>query len=479
LALRVYNTLTRRKEEFTPKEPRKISIYVCGVTPYNFAHIGNARPPVVWDCIRRFLEFTGYKVTLIQNFTDVDDKIINRAKELGREPLELSKEYSRVYLEDIEALGVRLANKYPKVSEHIVEIIQMVETLEKNGHAYSVDGDVYFSIDTFPDYGKLSGRTLEEMQAGARVEIDERKKHPMDFALWKAAKTGEPSWDSPWGQGRPGWHIECSAMSLKYLGNCFDFHGGGTDLIFPHHENEIAQSEAYTGCAPFVRYWLHSAFITLGGDKMSKSLGNVATIREVLEHFPAKVVRFWLIGTQYRNPLSFGEDELNSAAKGLERLETARTNLTHCMSLAPIDGDDPQAREIAKMAVDAKTKFVEAMEDDFNTALALGALYELVRESNRWAMGREFRPTVPGLRAIEAVICTLNELGDILGIWFSDKAHDGEGEINDREVEELIAKRQEARKNKDWKQADVIRDQLKAAGIVLEDTVQGVRWRRG
>lgn len=475
MGIRLYNTLTRRKEAFVPREPGKVKIYVCGVTPYNFAHIGNARPPVVWDCFRRFLEYQGYEVTLIQNFTDVDDKIIQRGKELKKDPLALSEEFSKIYLEDLRSLGVLPAEHYPKVSRHIPEILQMVQTLVNKGHAYAVDGDVYFSIESFPDYGKLSGRSVEEMQAGARVDVDDRKRHPMDFALWKAAKPGEPSWESPWGPGRPGWHIECSAMSLQYLGDSFDLHGGGTDLVFPHHENEIAQSEAYTGCTPFVRYWLHSAFITMGGDKMSKSLGNVVTIRELIERYPAKVVRFWLIGTQYRNPISFGEEELNAAAKGLERLETARTNLRYILGISPVDGDDPKAREIANLGVDTRQRFIEAMEDDFNTALALGALYELVRETNRWALDREFRPTVPGQRAIESVLQILEELGNVLGIWFDAKADDG---LSNAEIEKMIEERQDARKSKNWRRADEIRDQLKEAGVILEDTPQGIRWKR-
>lgn len=476
MAIRVYNTLQRQKEEFIPSEPGKVKTYVCGVTPYNFAHIGNARPPVVWDCIRRFLEYKGYDVKLVQNFTDVDDKIIQRGKELGRDPLDISKEYARIYLDDLRRLGVRPADFYPRVSEHMADIVSMVKKLVEKGNAYAVDGDVYFSVNSFSGYGKLSGRSLDDMQAGARVEVDERKHHPMDFALWKAAKPGEPSWDSPWGQGRPGWHIECSAMSLKYLGSGFDLHGGGTDLVFPHHENEIAQSEAFTGEEPFVRYWLHSAFVTMGGDKMSKSLGNIRTIRDIIGVFPGKVVRFWLIGTHYRNPLSFGEDELTAAAKGLERLETARTNLTYLLPLDPVDGDDPRARELANFTVDTRERFNDAMEDDFNTALAIATLQELVRETNRWAFDPDFRPTVTGLLAIGMVVDTLNQLGNILGIWFDERS---ETALSDAAIDDLIVRRQEARKNKDWKAADEIRDQLKEAGVVLEDTPQGIRWKRG
>lgn len=475
MELNVYNTAAGKKEKFIPREPGKVGIYVCGVTPYDYAHIGNARPPVIWDCIRRFLRHLGYDVRLIQNFTDVDDKIIRRAGEKGVDPLDLSREYSRIYLEDLAALGVERADVYPRVSEHIPDIIEMVGTLIKKGHAYVVDGDVYFSIETFPRYGKLSGRSQEEMMAGARVEVDERKRHVMDFALWKAAKPGEPGWDSPWGKGRPGWHIECSAMSLKYLGMGFDFHGGGTDLIFPHHENEIAQSEAYTGEEPFVRYWLHSAFINMGADKMSKSLGNIVTIREACERFGSKVVRFWLLGTHYRNPLSFGEEELKAAARGLERLEIARQNWEHLVSSDTGDGKDEKAAEIVGLARESRKRFDASLADDFNTALALGVLYELVREVNKWCLSGKFQLTAEGKDALKEALSSLKDCGDLLGLWFCESAVE---KISDTEIEKLIVERQEARARKDFKTADEIRDRLKEKGVILEDTPQGVRWRR-
>ncbi|NLW55862.1 MAG: cysteine--tRNA ligase [Firmicutes bacterium] len=477
MVITVYNTLTRQKEEFIPREAGKVSIYVCGVTPYNYAHIGNARPPVVWDCIRRFLEAQGYEVTFVQNFTDVDDKIILRAQELGKEPLALAQEYAEIYLEDLATLGVLPATHYPKVSEHITEIIEMVEGLVEKGHAYVLDGDVYFAVDSFPEYGKLSGRRPEEMMSGARVEVDDRKRTPMDFALWKAAKPGEPAWDSPWGKGRPGWHIECSTMSLKYLESGFDFHGGGVDLIFPHHEIEIAQAEAYNGCAPFVRYWLHSAFITMSGDKMSKSLGNVVTIREACERFTPKVVRFWLLGTHYRNPLSFGEEELKAAARGLERLETAKENWRYLLSTTDQEaGAEAVPEQLSELIRDCKTRFTAAMADDFNTAMALGVLYELVREVNKWALAESFKLTGANRPALEEALSVLQDCGELLGIWFT--AEQATTSLSEEEIKELVEKRQNARANRDFKTADAIRDTLKAKGIILEDTPQGARWKR-
>lgn len=476
MAIMVYNTLTRKKEEFVPRDPGKVGIYVCGVTPYNYAHIGNARPPVVWDCIRRFLRFRGYEVTLVQNFTDVDDKIILHAHQTGEDPLALSARFAQIYLEDMAALGVEPATYYPKVSAHIPEIIAMVKGLMEKGHAYQVDGDVYFAVDTFPEYGKLSARPLEEMLSGARVEADPRKKNPMDFALWKEAKPGEPAWDSPWGKGRPGWHIECSAMSLKYLESGFDFHGGGTDLVFPHHENEIAQAEAYCGTQPFVRYWLHTAFITMRGDKMSKSLGNVVTIREACARFTPKVVRFWLLGTHYRNPLSFGEEELTAAGSGLARLETARENWRHLLSTPVREGAGEIGPEVVAVVAGCRERFIDAMEDDFNTALALGVLYELVREVNKWALAEDFILTAETEKVLREALSLLEELGGLLGIWFHEAPV--ETGLSAEEINALVEKRQEARKRKDFKTADEIRDSLKAAGIILEDTPQGVRWRR-
>jgi cysteinyl-tRNA synthetase len=483
LTLKIYNTLTGKKEEFVPREPGKVSIYACGVTPYNYAHIGNARPPVFWDCARRFLKYHRYDVTYIQNFTDVDDKIINRAAQLKRDPLELAAEYATLYLEDLKALGVLPADKYPKVSEHIPEIIEMIQALVDKGYAYRLDGDVYYSVAKFKDYGKLSGRALDELRAGARVEVNEAKQDPMDFALWKAAKPGEISWDSPWGPGRPGWHIECSAMSLKYLGNGFDMHGGGEDLVFPHHENEIAQSEAYSG-KQFVKYWLHNAFVTISGERMGKSLGNFSTIRDVREKFPPKVIRFWLLGTHYRNPVNFGAEELNAAAKGLERLEIAVFNWKHQLNVQTGDGarasarSDPELlKRLEEIITRTEQEFTGAMEDDFNTPQALASLHELAREINRWVQNNDFQPTIDAKQILTEAVTALTTLGGILGIFYKAGTDSRPNGIDEAQIEENIARRTQAKKDKNWALADQIRDELKNKGVIIEDTPQGVRWR--
>jgi cysteinyl-tRNA synthetase len=479
MSIKVFNTLSKTKEEFIPREPGKVGIYACGITPYNYAHIGNSRPAVFWDCVRRFLKWQGYQVNFVQNFTDVDDKIINRAQELGREPLELAEDYARIYLEDLQRLQVLPADRYPKVSEHIPEIITMTQGLLNKGFAYELAGDVYFEVAKFVPYGKLSGRDLEELQAGARVEVNNAKRDPMDFALWKAAKPGEISWESPWGPGRPGWHIECSAMALKYLGSGFDLHGGGEDLVFPHHENEIAQSEAYTG-SQFARYWLHNAFVTVSGERMGKSMGNFSTIRDVITKFPPQVVRFWLLGTHYRNPISFGPEELTAAARGLERLETACFNWEHLLKQEPAAQADATAEIFAvkERLVKTKADFVAGMEDDFNTPLALSSLYELVREVNRWTQEREFLLTSARRETLAEALATLKLLGgEVLGL-FAKTATDS-AVIDVAAVEALIAQRAQAKREKNWALADGIRDELKQQGVVLEDTPQGVRWRVG
>ncbi len=477
MSIKVYNTLTRSKEEFIPREEGKASIYACGITPYDYAHIGNSRPAVFWDCVRRFLKYRGYKVNFIQNFTDVDDKIINRAKQSGKDPLELAKEFSQVYLEDLGKLGVLPADRYPRVSEHIPEIIEMVQVLINKGFAYVLNGDVYYEVAKFNEYGKLSGRNPEEIQAGARIEVNESKKDPMDFALWKAAKPGEIFWDSPWGPGRPGWHIECSAMSIKYLGTEFDMHGGGEDLVFPHHENEIAQSEAYMGVS-FAKYWLHNAFVTVSGERMGKSVGNFSTIHDVMEKFSPKVVRFWLIGTHYRNPISFGEEELTAAAHGLERLENAKFNWEHLLRAEPIGENDsqPELEGVKKAISQAEEDFIAGMEEDFNTPQALASLYDLVREINRWTQDREFQLTDSAKNLLkEALDCLTTLGGKVLGLFV--ETHN-ESSAADEEIEDLITSRAEAKKNKNWALADQIRDELKTKGILIEDTPQGVRWRR-
>jgi len=474
--IKVFNTLTRSKEEFVPREKGKVSIYACGITPYDYAHIGNSRPAVFWDCVRRFLKYRGFQVTYIQNFTDVDDKIINRSKQSGKEPLQLAEEFSRVYLEDLAKMGVLPADQFPKVSGHIPEIIEMIRTLVEKGYAYELNGDVYFEVGKFKEYGKLSGRDLEEMHAGARVEVNVAKKNPMDFALWKAAKPEEISWESPWGPGRPGWHIECSAMSLKYLGTGFDMHGGGEDLVFPHHENEIAQSEAYSGSF-FAKYWLHNAFVTVKGERMGKSVGNFSTIRDVIERFSPKVVRFWLVGTHYRNPISFGEEELTAAARGLERLENAKFNWEHLLKQdSVVEDSDQELSEIRNAIADAKDEFIAGMEDDFNTPQALAALYDLVREINRWTQEQEFSLTTSAQNVLkDAYECLLVLGGEVLGLFGETE----NGSTDSAEsIEALIASRTQAKKEKNWALADRIRDELKNKGIIIEDTPQGVRWRR-
>ncbi|MCG9969117.1 cysteine--tRNA ligase [Pelotomaculum terephthalicicum JT] len=484
--MEVYNTITRRKQTFQPREPGKVGIYVCGPTTYNYIHLGNARPMVFFDTVRRYLKYKGYDVTYVQNFTDMDDKIIKRAGEEGVNPLELAGKYISEYYQDADNLNVWRADKNPKVTEHIPEIIAMVDKLVQNGSAYVVDGDVYFEVRKFAGYGKLSGRSLEDMQAGARVDVDERKRDPMDFALWKSAKPGEPSWDSPWGQGRPGWHIECSAMSLKYLGSNFDIHGGGFDLIFPHHENEIAQSEAATG-EPFVRYWMHNGFITVNEEKMSKSLGNFFLVRDILAKYPGELVRFFLLSTHYRSPLDFDDEKLTAAGRGLERIKTGLRLLAEALGKSQEEGETGITAEFSAVLDSLKSSFEAAMDDDFNTALAIGVIFDLIREVNTAVqrLGGKLSP------ADRAALLKAKELfisfNEVMGIFKVDQntgeiildnvPEDGTG-LAEGLINLIIEVRQEARKKKDWASADRIRDGLKELGIILEDTPQGVRWKK-
>lgn len=475
--LKVYNTLTRQKEEFASIREKAVDIYVCGVTPYNHPHIGNARPFVTWDVIRRYLEYLHYDVTHVQNFTDVDDKIINKANEQKRSWDQVAGEYIQAYFAVMDKLNVRRAHVYPRVSTHMKEIIDMVKTLIDKGFAYEVDGDVYYRIEKFADYGKLSGRTLEDMQAGARVDVDTRKENPMDFALWKTAKPGEPSWVSPWGNGRPGWHIECSAMSYKYLGPSFDFHGGGSDLIFPHHENEIAQSEACTGCKPFVKYWLHNGFITVNEEKMSKSLGNFFLVLDILEHFPAEVLRFFILSTHYRSPLDFSDERLRESQKSLERLVVAKANL-HEMQVKECGHLSGQAPEYKIMLDNLLQEFTAAMDDDFNTALAISHMFTLAREINKYK--QEYESCIDG-KIVDLFSKTWQVMTGIIGVLEEQEiqvTNEGDALILGNVMETMIAMRAQAKADKNYAQADAIRNALQAAGVVLEDTRDGVRWKK-
>lgn len=479
MSLKVYNTLTKQKEEFVPLTPGKVKMYVCGVTPYNHPHIGNARPFITWDVIRRYLEYTGYEVYHVQNFTDIDDKIINTANKEQVTWDVIANRYIASYFEVMDKLHIRRAHVYPKVSEHISEIVAMVKTLVEKDFAYVVDGDVYYNVEAFTGYGKLSGRNIEDMQAGARVDVDDRKKHPMDFALWKSAKPGEPSWESPWGHGRPGWHIECSVMSNKYLGACFDFHGGGSDLIFPHHENEIAQSEAFTGQEPFVRYWLHNGFITVNEEKMSKSLGNFFLVIDILEHFRPEILRFFVLSTHYRSPLDFSDERLQEAGRSLERLKTAAANLRQLKTLPAVIGGE-EALALSHAAQQAITDFKAAMDDDFNTALAIGVMFGLAKEINIYHSKVNAGHAKLDAAALQTAGQIYEQMAEILGILQNEDSDlkEGDTELVNALMDIIIEIRQEARKKKDWATADQIRDKLAGAGIVLEDSPQGVRWKR-
>ena len=473
--LTVYNTMTRKKEEVHPLRAGEVSIYCCGVTPYNDPHIGNARPFVTWDVIRRFLARKGYKVRYIQNFTDVDDKIIHAANREGVTWKEISDRYIAAYFKAMDALNVRRADVFPRVSETMEDILRMIETLIARGYAYATAaGDVYYRVEAFSRYGCLSGRSLEDMEAGARVEVNETKENPMDFALWKAAKPGEPSWKSPWGQGRPGWHIECSAMSVKYLGDAFDFHGGGSDLIFPHHENEIAQAEpCIDGDEKFARYWLHNGFITIDNEKMSKSKNNFFTVKDILKEFPGEVIRFFILQTHYRSPLDFSDERLREAQTALDRLRNANAVVAE---LTQREGTADTGAELAAQAETFLRDFDAAMDDDFNTALAISQMFGLAKEINRYHQelerGAAFDAANFG-RAADAY----HAMAAIIGIFEQEEAPADDG-LTDALMDLIIGIRQEARAAKNWAVADKIRDGLKEAGVVLEDTPTGVRWKR-
>jgi cysteinyl-tRNA synthetase len=464
--LKIYNTLTRKTEEFQTLEPNLVKMYVCGVTVYNDAHVGHAMSALVFDIIRRYLQYRGYTVKHVMNYTDVDDKIINRAKQLGEDPLKLSQRYIEDYANDLKSLNVLPATSNPQVSKTMPLIIQFIEGLIQKGHAYAAsNGDVYFRVTSDDDYGRLSGRKLEDMQAGARIEVGEAKDHPMDFALWKAAKEGEISWDSPWGKGRPGWHIECSAMNLAELGEQIDIHGGGNDLIFPHHENEIAQSECYTG-KEFARYWVHNGMLQLGGEKMSKSLGNMVTIKSFLSKREADVMRMLVLNGTYRAPLVFNDETLDAAQKNVERLKSALRPAS-----ASASGLKPETDlYLASAANSAKTNFTEAMDNDFNTAGAVAALFELSKAINT---ARDNGATNAELTVAQSVF---KQLAGVLGLKLEEKQGSGD---SDAFINLLIEVRTEVRKQKLWALSDQIRDKLKELGVTIEDSKDGTKWRWG
>ncbi|MCU7814520.1 MAG: cysteine--tRNA ligase [Candidatus Thiodiazotropha sp. (ex Rostrolucina anterorostrata)] len=461
--LKLYNDLTNRKETFQPLKAGKVRMYVCGMTVYDLCHLGHARVMVVFDVAYRYLQASGYDVTYIRNITDIDDKIINRANEKGVPFTELTEEFIQAMHVDADALGVLTPTDEPKATQHMDEILEMISRLIEKGHAYAADnGDVYYSVRSFNDYGKLSGKSIEDLRAGARVELGDAKRDPLDFALWKASKPEEPAWESPWGRGRPGWHIECSAMSTKALGDTFDIHGGGADLTFPHHENEIAQSEGATG-HPFVKYWMHNGFVRINDEKMSKSLGNFFTVREILEHYRAEEIRYFILTSQYRSPLNYDTEHLDNARAALTRIYTALRRLP----VAKAAGGEQYV-----------SRFRDAMDDDFNTPEALAVLFDLVREINRVK-----EADAENAAALGGV---LRELGAVLGILQTDaetylrgSSQAGQDGLSDEEIDTMIQARIDARSGKQWAEADRIRDELQAAGIILEDGAQGTTWRRG
>jgi cysteinyl-tRNA synthetase len=459
MSIQVYNTLTRKKEPFEPLEPGKVRMYVCGPTVYDKAHVGHAMSVLVFDIIRRYLEFKGYQVEHVMNYTDVDDKIIQRAAVEGKEPLEVAQRYINEFKQHLKDLHVLPATEYPRATEVIGEIIEVVEDLIAEGFAYQADGDVYYRVEKFSDYGKLSGRKLEDMEAGSRIDVDSRKEHPMDFALWKAAKPNEPSWESPWGEGRPGWHIECSVMSLTFLGEQIDIHGGGNDLVFPHHENEIAQSEALTH-KQFARYWIHNGMMQLSGAKMSKSVGNLVTVERFLENYHPDVLRMMVLNSSYRSPLTFNDETIQHARKALQRLRAA---------LKPaLPQDSWKGNGLQQAAERAENQFVQAMDDDFNSASALGHLFELVKEIN------QARAQGADQEALDVGQDTLRKLTAVFGLDLEDQGTNG-GDA-DAFIELLIEVREKLREEKLWELSDRIRDRLQTLGVVLEDTPQGTIW---
>jgi cysteinyl-tRNA synthetase len=465
MSIQIYNTLTRKKEPFHPIEENKVKMYVCGPTVYNYIHIGNARPAIVFDTVRRYFEFRGYDVQYVSNFTDVDDKLIKAANELGEDVPTIAERFIQAYFEDVSALGCKKADVHPRVTENMDDIIHFIEKLIEKGYAYESEGDVYFKTRQFKDYGKLSHQSIDELRLGARIEIGEKKHDPLDFALWKKAKEGEIFWESPWGKGRPGWHIECSAMARKYLGDTIDIHAGGQDLTFPHHENEIALSEALTG-KPFANYWMHNGYININNEKMSKSLGNFVLVHDILKKIDPQVLRFFMLSVHYRHPINFSEEVIESAKSGLDRLRTSYINLKHRLeSSTNLTHND---EEWLKKIEGFRQSFIQEMDDDFNTANAISVLFDMAKQANLYLQEKNTSEQI-----IRKFLTEFETLFAVLGLTLQEEV------LLDEEIEKLIEKRNEARKNRDFALADKIRDELKAKNIILEDTPQGTRWKRG
>ncbi len=480
MTVKIYNTLNRQKEDFIPIEQGKVKMYVCGPTVYDSCHIGHARSVVVFDVIVRYLRAVGYDVTYVRNFTDVDDKIIKRANELNVDSTEIAEKYIKEFHEDMDALNVKRADIEPKATEHIQQIINVTETLIDKKMAYEVDGDVFFTVETFDGYGKLSGRKLDDMEAGARIEIDKRKKNPFDFVLWKSSKPDEPSWDSPWGKGRPGWHIECSAMSSEYLGKTFDIHGGGKDLIFPHHENEIAQSEAAFD-RPFAKFWVHNGFVKIDDEKISKSLGNAIVIKDILKAYHPEALRLFLLSKHYRSPIDFTDQAIDEATSGLDKMYALLDRIESNENVGPVT-DTAQDQATGKLW----ESFCDAMNDDFNTALGIGLLFNAVRDLNRLLDEQTDLRSEDAIIKIQTERADILKIGSILGIlsevpseYFSNKKSSAvkNADINPDEIEQMILERAEARKAKDFSRADQIRDKLDAMNIILEDKPEGTVWK--
>ncbi|MHB0936769.1 MAG: cysteine--tRNA ligase [Armatimonadota bacterium] len=478
MTIHVYNTLTRQKEPLVTREAGKVSMYACGPTPYDYPHLGNARSAVAFDIVRRYLEYSGFQVTYVNNITDVEDKIIKRSSEQGIAWQALVDRFITVFFEEMDSLNVKRATVYPRATENIEEIINLVQALIDRGYGYVVGGDVYYEVRKFESYGQLSSRNIDELESGARVEVSEIKRDPLDFALWKAAKPGEPSWDSPWGPGRPGWHIECSAMSLKFLGQGFDIHGGGQDLIFPHHENEIAQSEGAMDMQSFAHYWLHNGFVTVNREKMSKSLGNFFTVRQILEHYPAEVVRYFLTAAHYRSPIDFSDQALDMAKGAYERLRTGVFNMDRVIKAdhETVEVPSGQSAGLRALLDTAEADFREAMDDDFNTPRAIAVLFDIVAEANRLT-GPDFMPDAESLTALSDARALVLRLAEVMGIQLltEEKAEDT---LAPQLMELIITLRAQARKDKNFALADAIRNGLTDIGVVLEDTAQGTTWRK-